>query len=94
MRRFLLKTLISFIISLSLLSLFQGLSYTTFALSLWIAVFINAFLSIFSLRETEILGVLLIDTSDPEKDLYQLNFGPNLERLRKEKTVMLKIDLK
>lgn len=38
-------------------------------------------------------GALVIDTSDPEKDLYQLKIDVPLESLPKKKLIVLKIEV-
>lgn len=38
-------------------------------------------------------GALVIDTSDPEKDLYQLKIDVPLESLPKKKSIVLKIEV-
>lgn len=37
-------------------------------------------------------GTLLIDTHDPEKDIYRLDFGDNLDELSSKKKVTLLVD--
>ncbi len=37
-------------------------------------------------------GTLLIDTHDPEKDIYRLDFGDNLDELSSKKRVTLLVD--
>lgn len=36
-------------------------------------------------------GELIIDTSDPEKDIYRLELGNEFENLAKKKTITLKV---
>lgn len=42
-------------------------------------------------RRKSAVGILLIDTSDPGKDIYRLELGDELENLDKRKTITLKI---
>jgi hypothetical protein len=37
-------------------------------------------------------GDLLIDRSDPEKDIYRLDLGENLEKLGEKRSIRLKVD--
>ena len=37
-------------------------------------------------------GTLLIDTNNPEKDIYRLDFGDNLDQLSSKKRVTLMVD--
>jgi hypothetical protein len=36
-------------------------------------------------------GELIIDTSNPDKDIYRLELGNELEKLRRKKTITLKV---
>lgn len=57
-----------------------------------ILIIIIVSLSIVILRlKKRVDGELVIDTSDPEKDIYRLDLGENLEALGDKKTITLKI---
>lgn len=42
--------------------------------------------------ETNTEGTLMIDTNDPDKDLYLMQFDKELEELKNRKTVTFKVD--
>ena len=42
--------------------------------------------------ETTTEGTLMIDTNDPDKDLYLMQFDKELEELKNRKTVTFKVD--
>lgn len=53
-----------------------------------------AILSSFGLPETRIDGTIEIDTSDPEKDVYQLRLNDNIDSLVHRKSVRFVVDPK
>ena len=48
----------------------------------------------FCLKAKAIVGKLLIDTTDPGKDVYRLDLGEHLEDLAKKKQITLKVERK
>ncbi len=62
------------------------------AVYLWIAlIFFQAIYYLLRSRKKD--GKLVIDTSDPNKDLYQIKLDTPLDDLPKKHTILLKVEI-